>query len=42
MAGVIQGKEQNRFEPQGDATRAEAAKMLYEFMTVVDEQEELQ
>ncbi|MBR5152776.1 MAG: S-layer homology domain-containing protein [Clostridia bacterium] len=29
-AGVINGKGENRFEPLGNATRAEAAKMIYE------------
>ena len=29
-AGIINGKGENQFEPQGSATRAEAAKIIYE------------
>ena len=30
--GVLRGKSGNRLDPQGAATRAEAAQMLYRFM----------
>jgi len=31
--GVIQGKGNNRFDPHGIATRAEAAQIIYNFLT---------
>ena len=35
QAGVLSGKENNRFDPQGNATRAEAATVLHRFVEIV-------
>ena len=35
QAGVLSGKENNRFDPQGNATRAEAATVLHRFVEVI-------
>ena len=35
QAGVLSGKENNRFDPQGSATRAEAATVLHRFVEIV-------
>ena len=35
QAGVLSGKENNRFDPQGNATRAEAATVLQRFVEVI-------
>lgn len=34
-AQIINGKENNRFDPRGNATRAEASKMIYQLMTLI-------
>jgi hypothetical protein len=34
-AGVIGGKENNMFDPQGSATRAETSAMLHRFLELV-------
>ena len=35
QAGVLSGKENNRFDPKGNATRAEAATVLHRFVEVI-------
>ena len=35
QAGVLSGKTDNRFDPQGNATRAEAATVLHRFVEVI-------
>ena len=35
QAGVLSGKTDNRFDPQGNATRAEAATVLHRFVEIV-------
>lgn len=35
QAGVLSGKENNRFDPKGSATRAEAATVLHRFVEVI-------
>ena len=35
QAGVLSGKKNNRFDPQGNATRAEAATVLHRFVEVI-------
>lgn len=35
--GIINGNERNEFEPQGNVTRAEAAKMIYKLLELIDE-----
>ena len=35
QAGVLSGKENNRFDPQSNATRAEAATVLHRFVEVI-------
>ncbi|WMJ79061.1 S-layer homology domain-containing protein [Sedimentibacter sp. MB35-C1] len=36
MAGVISGKNNNKFDPQGKATRAEVSAVLKRFVQVAD------
>jgi len=33
---IINGKDGNRFDPRGNATRAEASKMIYQLMLLID------
>jgi|GEM_PF-4033116 len=36
-AGIVQGKGNNIFDPSGDATRAEAATMIYRFCNLIND-----
>ena len=33
---IINGKDNNRFDPRGHATRAEASKMIYQLMLMIN------
>ena len=37
MQGIINGKENNRFDPKGNATRAEFAAMLHRYLEAIEE-----
>lgn len=37
QAGIMQGKGNNTFDPQGHATRAEVASMLYRYILLIDD-----